>query len=123
MDKDIVGLDDDLVVATFKHEAKKDRITGEIFDEEKIVFSPTKMPKHKSRPSISGLNQTNSNWKSINNKTLVPIDESLTKQNYVNERNKINKVASVSGIYITSKPVKHGHVGLNKVNPIHERIM
>jgi hypothetical protein len=32
------------------------------------------------------------------------------------------KVTHTSGVYATSGPLSDGHVGLNKVNPIHERI-
>jgi hypothetical protein len=32
------------------------------------------------------------------------------------------KVTHTSGVYATSGPLSEGHVGLNKVNPIHERI-
>jgi len=32
------------------------------------------------------------------------------------------QVTRTSGVYATSKPLSHGHVGLNKVNPIYERV-
>jgi len=38
------------------------------------------------------------------------------------ERNKVNNFSSISGIYVTSNALKDGHVGINKINPITEKI-
>lgn len=87
------------------------------------VVSPTKRSTDKKPNYDRVLPRVNTNL--INNPNEV-IKEVQQDHGYKHDDELVwspgKKVTKTSGVYATSKPLSHGHVGLNKVNPIYERV-
>lgn len=109
--ENVAGFDRDMEYIKTSEHLEKDITTGDIYMRVDAVISPGKKIKGQGVVPDKFSNE----W--------VERHEDLDHEHYKEfEKEKYHHMANVGGVYLTSKPLHKGHVGLNKVNPILERI-
>lgn len=108
----IAGFDRDMVCINASEHLGRDPETGDIYKEVDAMIMPGKTTMQQGIIPDKFANE----W--------VERHEDDDHEHYKRdfEKDRIAQMQNIPGVYLTSKPLDKGHIGLNKVNPILERI-